>query len=51
MSGVRRFFWNTKKAFMGTELLKYAPIKAATFPLLVILPAYLLLNAQKGTFY
>jgi hypothetical protein len=50
MSGIRRFFWNTQKSFMGVQMFKYAPLKAAIFPIGVVLPAYLLINAQKGKF-
>lgn len=48
MSGIRRFFWNTQKSFMGIEFLKYAPVKAVILPATVILPAYILLNLNKG---
>lgn len=50
MAGIRRFFWNIRKSFIGPTMLTYAPFQAAMLPVGIILPAFVFMEYQKGKF-
>ena len=48
MSGFRRFFWDYKKSFIGTQFVKAAPLEAMKLIVPVILPLQIAFLLHKG---
>lgn len=48
MSGFRRFFWNYKKSFLGTQFATAAPIEALKLIVPIVLPLQIAFILHKG---